>query len=221
MQLKIKINIDFKIGHLIKYFILSDLFFISGWGLISPILAIFIVDSIPGATVATVGIAAAIYWILKALIQLPISMYLDKTEGETDEFYILLGSLFLASIVAFVFVFVDKIWHLYALQIFHALAFAMYTPAWTGIFSRHLDPGRYSFDWTLNSTVIALASGLSGAVGGFAAKTFGFSVIFIGASVLSLIAALIIFFVPDIVLPRQSSPGKSLIRDHRPQNIGH
>ena len=81
--MKFSININFnlnnlKINRLIRFFVISDLFFWSGWGFINPIIAIFIVNQIEGATVLTVGIASAIYWITKALFQMPVAVYLDK-----------------------------------------------------------------------------------------------------------------------------------------------
>lgn len=220
--MKIRIDINFQISRVIKYFIISDLFFIAGYGLISPIFAIFVVEKIAGATIATVGVAAAVYWILKAILQLPIGVYLDKTEGEKDDFYILIGGLVLASVTAFLFVFVTKVWQLYLVQAVHALAFALYTPSWTAIFSRHLDKNRYAFDWALNSTTVAFASGVSGALGGWLAQEFGFPVIFIGAAVLSFVAAVVIFLLPDVVLPKTTTNQPLLPpRDHRPPTIGH
>lgn len=218
--MKLKPPIDFKINRLVKYFILSDLFLLAGWGLVTPIFAIFIVDKIEGATVITVGLAAAEYWILKALVQLPVANYLDKTEGERDEYYILVGGLMLAAFTAILFVFINKIWQLYALQMLHAIAFAMYTPAWNGIFARHIDKNRYAFEWTLDGTVIGLANGFTGAASGFLVSQFGFNMIFWGASFFSFVAAAIIFFVPDIVFPQKTST-VPLILDHRPQHFGH
>jgi len=217
--MKIKFEIP-QLNRLIRYFVISDLFFVGGWGLIGPIFALFIVDRIEGATIATVGIAAGIYWVLKSLAQLPMSVYLDKTEGEKDEFYFLIGGLLLASVAALLFIFVREIWQLYILQIVHAIAFAAYTPAWTGMFSLHLDKEHYSFDWTLDSTIIGLASGASAAVGAYIAEALGYNLIFIAAAIMSFVAAVIIFIVPDIVLPKQSIK-MPMILDHRPPNINH
>lgn len=210
-----------RINRVVRYFIISDLFFVGGWGLINPVLAIFIIDEIGGATVTTVGLAAAVYWILKAVIQMPIGLYLDRNEGEKDDFYTLLVGLVLASITAFLFVFIDKIWQLFVLQTFHAVAFALYTPAWNAIFTRHLDKNRYAFDWSLDSTIVALAAGATGALGGWAAQNFGFDAIFIGAALLTMVAAIVIFLLPDIVLPRTPRGEPLPPRDHRPHVFGN
>ena len=211
---------DLKVNHLVKYFIFSDLFLVAGMGLVAPIFAIFIVDRIEGATLITVGIAAAVYWLVKSLVQLPLAIYLDKTEGERDEFYTLVGGLMLISFVAVLFVFISNIWHLFLLQAVQAIAFAMYTPSWSGIFSRHLDRDKPAFEWTLNSTVLGFSHGVTAAVGGILASQFGFNVVFLGAAALSFVAAVVIFFSPDIVFPKPSS-SIPIIRDHRLQNFWH
>ncbi len=218
--MKFKILSNLRVNKVVRYFIISDLFFVAGWGFINPILAIFIVDEIAGATVETVGIAAAVYWILKAIFQMPIGVYLDKNEGEKDDFYTLVLGLVLASITALFFTFIDKVWQLFVLQAFHALAFALYTPAWNSIFTRHLDKNHYAFDWSLDSTIVALAAGVSGALGGWAAQTFGFDIIFICASVLTMVAAIVTFLSPEIVFPKPPSNQTLPPRDHRPHLFG-
>src|SRR5580698_2477433 len=101
--MKIRVNIDFKVGRLVKFFVISDFFLLAGWGFIDPIFAVFIVERIAGGTLITVGIAAAIYWILKSIIQVPVSNYLDRTPGERDDFMTLVGGLLLAGFSAAAF----------------------------------------------------------------------------------------------------------------------
>jgi len=75
----------FKINRVVRFLILSDLIFLSGWGLIDPIFALFVVRDVLGATIITVGAAISVYWITKSLAQIPIAIYLDKHEGERDD----------------------------------------------------------------------------------------------------------------------------------------
>ncbi len=212
-------RLNISLGKVVKYFVLSDLVLISGWGLINPIFAIFVKDMILGATLTTVGIAASIYWISKSAIQLPIAYYLDKVKGEKDDFYILVFGLLVASISAFGFIFVREIWQLYFVQLVHAIGFGMYVPSWTGIYSRHVKKKHSSFAWSLDSTIISFAAGFTGAIGGVIAQAFGFSIVFILAGTFTFIAALIIFAVPDLVFPRRSNAEDAVfLRDHTPHS---
>jgi len=216
-----KIVINLKIGRLVKYFILSDLILLSGWGLIEPIFSVFIIKNIAGATLTSIGMAAAVYWILKAFLQIPIADFIDKQKGEKDDFYVLIIGIFTASITAFGFIFATQIWHIYVLQALHALAFAMYAASWVGIFSRHLDKDRPAFDWSLDSTAIALGSGISGFFGSIIANKFGFAAVFALAFILSFVAGLVLFFVPSLVLPQKTIPEDGQIIDHKPTiNVG-
>src|SRR2546427_332129 len=114
--MKISININIKVNRLVKYFILSDLTFLAGWGLLEPIFSVFVVQKIPGANLVTLGILAAIYWVVKSSIQLPLANFFDRTPGEKDDFYGLIAGLFIASFTAFSFTLVNSIASVYLVQ---------------------------------------------------------------------------------------------------------
>jgi len=213
--MKLHIDIDVKVSRFIKFFIISDLFFLGGWGFVDPIFSVFVVENIKGATLVTAGITAAIYWIVKSIIQIPVANFLDKTDGERDDFYVLIASLFLTAISAFLLVLVNEVWQLLAVQVVHAVAFGFYLPAWTGMFSRHLDKGHEALDWSLNSTTVGIASGITGFASGAFAQWFGFNMVFVLAGVFSLIAALVIMFTPDVVFPKRKNIGQEVfIKNH-------
>lgn len=208
----------FQVNKVVKHFVLADLSLFSGWGLVAPIFSIFIIEDIPGANLVTVGAAAGIYWLVRAVIQLPIAIRLDKIKGEKDNFYALLLGLVLASLAAFAYTLIRSVEELYLTQVLQAIAFGFYAPAWLSIFNRHLDKERVAFDLSLDSTVLALASGVTGFLGGFMAETFGFRLIFLSASFFSLISAVIIFLVPEIILPRPKNPEAKIPLDHTPRS---
>ncbi len=222
MRFSVNINFnlkDLKVNRLIRFFVASDLLFWSGWGLITPVFAIFVIEKIAGATIVNVGIASAIYWIAKALLQMPVALYLDKHEGERDDFHALVSGLILAGFAAISFVLVRSITGLYFVVFLQALAFGLYTPSWSAIFSRHLDKKNYAFDWSLDNTSIGIALGITAMIGSALAATFGFDVIFISASVLSFASAMLLLFVPDLILP-EAKHAEGPILDHNPGNIG-
>lgn len=190
-----------KVNRVIKYFVMADLLFFAGWGFVSPIFSVFIVEEIRDATIVSVGISAAIFWSFRSFVQPPLANALDKMEGEKDDLYALILGLLLAGVTAFMFVLVNTVYQLYVLQIFHGAALGMYHVSWRAIFSRHLDKDRQAFDWSFDSAVIGIAIAVTSFVGSLLASNFGFDVTFIIAGVLSLVAVVIIFVVPDLVLP--------------------
>ena len=196
---------DFKVNRVVKVMVVADLFFFGGWAFVQPIFAIFLVDSIPGATVATVGFVAALYWIVKSLLQVPIANFLDTMPGERDDFFALLFSLLLGAISAFVFAAASSLFVVFFAQTLYAVAMAMYIPSWYSIFSRHMDEKRVSFDWTIDSVSIGIAAFAASLLGGVLAQWFGFRMVFLLAGALSAISAAVLYFMPDTVFPKSKT----------------
>lgn len=197
---------------------IADLLFWGGWGFITPVFALFVVQRIAGATILTVGIASTIYWITKAIFQMPVALYLDRHDGERDDFHALVSGLILAGFAAISFVLVKTTAELYFVVFLQALSFGLYTPSWSAIFSRHLDKKNYAFDWSLDSTVVGIVLGITATIGSVIAAVFGFNAIFVSASILSFSSAILLLFVPDLILPVAKEEGPIL--DHGPGNIG-
>ncbi len=219
-HIKLSTNVllkGFKVNRVVRHFILADLVLYWGWGLVGPIFSVFVIRSIPGATLGTAGAAIGLYWLTRAVFQLPIANYLDRKVGEKDDFYALLSGLILASIAAFSFTLVTDSAGLFAAMVIHGIAFALYAPSWSGIFNRHLDRKRVAFDLSLDNTVLALASGVTALLGGLVAETLGFKLLFIAASLFSLLSALIIFLVPDLILPNRKGLDIKASFDHTPK----
>lgn len=214
----IKFGNHIKVGRLVKYFVLSDFFLLSGWGFIDPVFSVFIVERVAGGTLAVVGIAAGIYWILRSALEIPIANYLDKTPGEHDDFMALIGGLFLVGISAIAMCWVTQVWELYAVHAVHAVAFALYFASWPTIFSRHLDKDRIALDWTLDSTAAGIGAGITGLLGGIIAERFGFTFIFVMAGLLAFVAAFILLTMPDLILPKPTIPNPTDINDKTPGN---
>lgn len=220
--MRININhfhLELNINRIVRYFIAADLTVLAGWGLADPILAIFVIDKIPGATLLTIGTMAAIYWVVKSAIQIPISLFLDRTTGEKDDFYAVVLGLLVASITLFSFMAATSVTHLYIIQFIKAIAFGFYVPAWSAIVSRHLDKDKVAFEWALNSTTVGLSIGAAGLLGSWIAR-YSFDLVFLFGGFLCLASALILLLVPNLILPAAAAEmSKSVMKDHRPASI--
>ena len=186
---------NLKINRIVKYLILSDLAFYAGWGLISPIFAIFIVEKIVGGNVLVAGLSSAVYLILIALLRVPMGIFLDSKPGERDDYWFLTVGLFIAALIPFGFIFSRFPWHIYLLQAIHAIGMAMSLSAWPAIFTRHIDKGKESTEWGLDATSVGLGAGISGAIGGWAVTKFGFNPVFIAVGIIGLIGAFLLLFL--------------------------
>lgn len=198
---------NFKINKIIKYLIFSDLIFWSGLGFLSPIFAVFVVEKIKGGNLAVIGMATAIYWILKSLLRIPIGIFLDSRKGEEDDFWFLFFGLILTSLVPFGYLMASEPSHIYFLQVLHAVGMAMALSGWTAIFTRHIDEGKEATEWALDATSVGLGTGIAGAIGGLIAITFGFNFIFILVGIFGILSAVLLLPILKIISPRSLKKG--------------
>ncbi|MBI2628108.1 MAG: MFS transporter [Candidatus Niyogibacteria bacterium] len=184
------------ISKVVKIMVLSDFVFNSALGSFGPVFAIFLTDKITGGNAEVVGFSVAVYWVVKSIFQLPIARFLDKTDGEKDDFYALFTGYILASISVFLFIFAKTPLHIYLIQAFFGIVMAIAVPAWYGIFTRHIDDDKTSFEWSLESVFsVGLATAISGAIGGIIVTKFGFNVLFVCASAFSFLSAFSLLFL--------------------------
>ncbi len=187
------------INKIIKILIFSDIFLLTGFGLIEPIFALFVNQRIVGGNAVeaarVAGLSMAVYWGLKSILQIPFGKLLDRIKGEKDDlFFIVFGNI-LAAIAAFGYIFSSLPWHIYILQAIYSLGMAMNIPGWSAIFTRHIDKGKEAFEWSIASTSVGVGAGAAGALGGYIAAKFGFNILFISVSGLALISSILPFLI--------------------------
>ncbi len=169
-----------------------DFLLYGGWGFILPILAIFITREVTGGTLATVGFVVATYWITKSTLQPFFAHSMDKVIGEQDDMSFLLKGIIMVTIVPFLYIFVTQVWQIFILEALRGVAMALVTPAWFGIFTRHIDKNWEAYTWSLQSTALGYTAGIAAIFGGTIASFMGFRVIFVIIFIFYLIATSII-----------------------------
>jgi hypothetical protein len=205
------------INKIIKTLITSDFFLNLGWGFLAPVFAIFILQKIAVNDISEAariaGFAALSYWITKSLFEIPIAVFLDKHDGEKDDFWFMAIGIFIMGFVPIGYIFASTAWHIYLLQMVHAIAMAMALPSWMAIFTRHITKGREAFNWSVETTTIGTAAGIAGGLGGIMAGTFGFASVFILVSVFTFISGFLYLFIKNDVLQKD---GKILMTTEKP-----
>lgn len=193
------------INRIIRILIVSDVFLNSGWGLLGPVFAIFIVQkiAIEGASEAAkvAGFSSLVYWIVKSCLQIPIGRYLDKNHGEKDDLWFMVIGTFLTGLVPFGYMISSQPWHIYAFQVLHAFGMAMVIPSWSAVFTRHIDKGEEAFEWGLRSTSLGFGAGIAGALGGIIAAVFGFNLIFILVGTFTIVSAILLLLIHKDIAP--------------------
>jgi MFS family permease len=194
----------FKINRTIQLLMVSDIFVLTGFGLIDPILAIYIKDGLVGGTVFSAGLASTLFLLVKSLVQLPFSRNVDKMNDVARGRWLLLGTILIAT-VPFIYIFSSSIAYIYLAQILHGAGSGLAYSAWLGIWSTHLDKGRESYEWSLYSTLVGIGTAISAFVGGFVAQFIGFHLTFALVGVFSLAGCFFLF----VLLRQKKSLGKN------------
>lgn len=164
-------------------------------GFISPVFAIFILKQIESGSAQIAGTAAAVYWIIKSLLRMPIAYHLDKKRGEKDDFYSMILGFFIFGISHLLYIFARTPLHIYLIGAFMGTGGALAFTPWYGFFTRYIDGFQESFDWSFNLSLVGLGVALAGFLGGVIADKFGFPILFIMASLLSFLGILFLSLV--------------------------
>lgn len=181
-----------KVNKIVKYLILADIAFWTGWGLVSPVFAIFIVEKIQGGTALVVGTATAVYWFFRSLLVLPSGRLLDKYAGEKDDYLFLVAGNFISTLVLFGYIFAIYPWHIYILQAFYGIGIAMGLSGWRAIFTRNIDKGKEASEWALDDTSLSLGTAAAGIITGVLVTKMGYTITFGIAGSLGILSVLLL-----------------------------
>ncbi len=174
----------------LKVLLFSSALFMLAGGLFGPIYAIFVEDI--GGDILTAGGAYGAFAIAAGILIYFISKWEDHVKHQ--EKLIIAGYVF--SIIGFAgYLFVQKPWHLFIVQIIFGLGEAIGTPAYDGLYSKNLDKGKYISEWGIWESMDYIIAGVSAITGGFLASIYGFKSLFIIMLILSIIGLFISFFL--------------------------
>lgn len=192
----------------LKFLMFSDVFYGTGFGLVAPIVAIFIKDDLAGGTIFAAGIATTIFILVKSIVQLPFSRFVDRHDNKLK--WLKIGYLMIL-FNPLIYIFADHINYIYAAEAIHGIGSGLAFPAWLGLWSTHLDRGHESFEWSLYSTIVGLGSAATAAAGAAIAEFIGFNLTFVLVEFMAIAGFMVLFFLEkkninarDTVLSRKT-----------------
>lgn len=191
-----------------KYLIYSDLVFYTGWGLISPIFAIFILQNISGGTVFVAGLSSAIHLVVRSATRIPFGIASDKDKSQKTAYKFMLLGLLIAALIPFCYILAKTPLHIFILQAILGTSLAMSTAGWTGIFTKHMDKGKESTEWGIDAVAVGIGPGIAGAVGGLAVTYFSFSLVFVVVGVMGIIGTMLLVVVKKDILESKIKNGR-------------
>jgi len=202
------------INKVISTMIWSDFLFIGADGFLAPLFPIFVQRNIEGATLETIGYAVTVFWVVKSIVQIPLAKFVDRVEGEKDDFlFMFFGSVLygLGPLLLFV---AKTPMHIYAIQAIMGIFAACFFPTYSAIFTRHIDKHREGFEWSVHSLAVGMGYAGAAALGGVIAQRFGFSFIILMHTFILVSGALILLMAKKDIY----ADGKGQAFQTRPPN---
>lgn len=172
----------------LKLLVFSDIFVLTGFGLISPIMAIFIKENLIGGSIAAVGIAAAITTVLRCILQMTFA-YIAKPK---HRYLLAVAGTFLIAVVPFIYLFSTNVTHIFIAATINGLGAGLANPAWFSLFAANLKKNARGWEWSIYSSSVGIGTATAAFVGSQLAMRFGFTPVFIVVGILAIIGSCIL-----------------------------
>ncbi len=196
------------VDKVIGILVLSDVLISGGYGLIAPILAIFISNHIIGATLETIGIFTAIYLLTKCLFQLLTTELIQKIKGERDEFYFDFIGAFASAMVYLIFPLITNISELYVAGFILGISSALTYPSWSSLFNNHVKNNKI---WGMYYTILDAILALAAIIGVLIAASLGFDYLFLIMGSLGVIGSFLLIVIKKDIFS-QKIPGEKSVK---------
>jgi MFS family permease len=176
----------FKLNKIVEAFIISETFLWSAWNFVTPIFAIFVVNSIKGGNIQTSAFAYSVCLIARVIFEIITGRYLNNRTDENRLRLTILG-MGIMSVAYMGFAFSHTIPLLFLFYILIGIGFGIASPAKYSLFSEHIDKDKATTEWSLYDAVTLIGIASATALGGFIASIYGFTFLFVLASVVNLL----------------------------------
>lgn len=163
--------------------------------MIGPIYALF-VENI-GGSLFDASITGGIFALSAGITTLAAGKYADKAKEE--ELIVVLG--YIAIGLGFLlYMFIETIWALFAVQMLIGFGEAIYSPAFDKLYSKHITAKKAGREWGAWESLNYFSLFLGAVIGGFIVTKMGFNALFSIMALLCFISALYIFGLPRKLL---------------------
>jgi len=183
----------------LRILIISDIFVFTGFGLIAPILSIFIKDNLVGGSIFSAGLASMIFLLTHALLQILFSYVFNPK----DRLWMLKVGTAIIALVPFGYIFSTNIHHIYIVEFFYGLGAAFAYPSWSSLFTAHLEKGKRGFQYSVYSSGVGIGTAITAGVGGWIADKVdlnllgihisGFQIVFLLTGIIAVAGLLMLF----------------------------
>lgn len=166
------------------------------WGTASigaPLVAIYLTSKFGELTVQYIGVATAIYFVIRGLSQLPLGILTDKIKSDIDEITLLIAGSVLMGTPYLFYPLVSEPWHYYLIQAFIGLGASLNLNNWRKLFAKNLTKDREGQTYGFYETIMSLSTALFGLLGGYISSINAeiFEIVIMSLGVMIIVGGLI------------------------------
>jgi hypothetical protein len=178
----------------VKSFVIADGFYYAGYDVIDGFLALLIVDRIAPGRSDLMGYAFSYYYLLRSLVELPLSRLSRNSSLLRKRTVIGFGYLLYACFVLLLGV-SSSLWEVFfILTVMAVIDALLYPMKWT-IFTKILDRRNQEFEWGLEDLFSTLLPAIFTAVAGFVSAAYGLEATFALFAALFALSGVTFFFI--------------------------
>jgi MFS family permease len=179
---------------------LSDVFTWGSFVVVSALSGIYLADKLGTNTVGFVGIGTAIYFITRAIFQIPIGIFTDKIKKDKDEIIILAIGSILAGIPYLFYPIINSPWQYFVLQFVFGFGISLNVVNWRKLFALNVREGMEGKEYAFYDAVLSTSTAIISIVLGIVANIGGeyFDLVMTIAGITMILASIWILMIRSI-----------------------
>src|SRR3989344_1028974 len=177
----------FHVNPIVKAYIVSESLLWAAWNFSTPIFAVFVVSNIAGGSIEVAATGYSVHLIARVLFELICGRYLMST-NDKKKFYVAIIGMCILSIGYLGFAVSGNVVQVFLFYIVLGAGLGIASPAKNTLFAMHLDKNKESSEWGIADGATFVAMALASALGGFIATAYGFPVLFVISSIVSILS---------------------------------
>ncbi|HNW23334.1 MAG TPA: MFS transporter [Candidatus Dojkabacteria bacterium] len=159
-----------KLNRVVIYLTISDVFTWGTYMIISALTGLYLAQKLGQNAIQFVGIGTAIYFLTRAIFQIPLGRITDKYKNDKDEILILFVGILLMGVPFIFYPYISLPIHYYLLQFVFGIGVAFNVTNWRKLFALNVDGGREGRQYALYETIVSACTAVLSIVGGIIAN---------------------------------------------------